>query len=49
MHIYRLVDEILKAGDISEELLKEIVTLLRRKWMWSYQADRWESRRLGKN
>lgn len=49
MHIYRLVDEILEAEEISEELLEKIVVLLGRKWMWNHQADRRESRYLGKN
>lgn len=48
-HIYRLVDEILKDENISEELLKKIVAFLRKEWMQDYQADRRESRHLGKN
>ena len=50
VHIYRLVDEILKAGDISEELLRKIVRVLKRKWMNDYRNNKQRGEKnFGKN
>jgi hypothetical protein len=46
---YRLIDEILEVGEMSEELLKKITEFLKTRWAWDYQINRWESRYLGKN
>jgi hypothetical protein len=49
MHIYRLVDEILEAGSISENLLERIVEILRNRWVWDYGFNKMEGKYLGKN